>query len=182
MPVTVSPDRFLLVDFDAGVIAREANDVAERLGLAGRSIVIAVDEDTFLARTIVTLGDTIRIDAGSGAFEDPKRPRRQSLDGTRLALARALLRARDRLDGGFAAAPADDELAVTERAAWNAYIAGRLARAGIARHESRWRYDFRNRFGFTDAADAVFDRIWDADDLDWAGLIALTEPLASSRS
>ena len=93
MPVTVTPDRFLLVDFDADVIAREANDIAERLGLAGRSIVLTVDEDTFLARVTVTLGDTIRIDAGSGAFEDPKRPRRQSLDGTRFALARALLRA-----------------------------------------------------------------------------------------
>ena len=31
-------------------------------------------------------------------------------------------------------------------------------------------YQFRNRYGFTDAADAAFDRLWSAEALTWADL------------
>jgi len=176
MAARVTPDRFLLVDFDADMICREADDIAALLGIDDRAIVVNVDESTFLARVAVTVDQgTIRIDAESGAFEDTKRPRQQSADIMRLTLAKALLRARDRLDGSFAEAPADEDLTVSERAAWSAYVGARLARLGFPIVEQRFRYDFRNRHGFTDATDAVFERLWSVDDLDWAALRALSE-------
>jgi len=42
------------------------------------------------------------------------------------------------------------------------------AKAGPAARDLR-------RHGFSDAADAAFDRIWTADDLDWAALIAISD-------
>jgi hypothetical protein len=36
-------------------------------------------------------------------------------------------------------------------------------------------YQFRNRHGFTDAADAAFDRLWSADGLTWAEISALSD-------
>jgi len=184
MAATVTPDRFLLVDFDADMIGREADEIAALLDIE-RPIVVNVDESTFLARVAVTVDQgTIRIDAESGAFEDTKRPRQQSGDITRLTLAKALLRARDRLDGSFAEAPADDELTMAERATWSAFVAARLARLGLPVVEQRSRYDFRNRHGFTDAGDAAFERLWSSDDLDWPALralsAALTEPAGSA--
>jgi hypothetical protein len=182
MATTVTPDRFLLVDFDADLIGREADEIAALLGI-DRPIVVNVDESTFLARVGVTVDQrTIRIDAESGAFEDTKRPRQQSADITRLTLAKALLRARDRLDGSFAEAPPDDELTMAERAAWSAFVAARLARLGLPVVEQRSRYDFRNRHGFTDAADAAFERLWSYDDLDWPALRALSTALAEPAS
>ena len=41
--------------------------------------------------------------------------------------------------------------------------------------EQRWLYAFRNRHGFTDAADAAFDQLWTADDLTWDGITALSQ-------
>ncbi len=178
MATTVTPDRFLLVDFDADAIAREADDIADRLGLGDTAIAINVDESTFLARVVVTVAaGAVRIDAESGAFEDTKRPRQQSIEVSRTTLAKALLRARDRLDGSFASAPADDELSVAERATWNAYVAARLARLGFPIVEQRFRYDFRNRHGFTDATDAVFERLWSVDRLDWPALRDMSDGL-----
>jgi hypothetical protein len=52
---------------------------------------------------------------------------------------------------------------------------GRLGRLGYRVHEQRWRYNFRNRHGFTDQADAAFDRIWAADALTWSDLTALSD-------
>lgn len=183
MPTTVTPDRFLLVEFDANVIGREADEIAARLGIDDRPIVVNVDESTFLARVVVTVdGGTIRVDAESGAFEDTKRPRQQSDETTRLTLAKALLRARDRIDGRFAEAPADNDLTMAERAAWNAYGAARLARLGFPVVEQRSRYDFRNRHGFNDAADTTFERLWTADDLDWPALRTLSAHLAEPAS
>ncbi len=182
MAATVTPDRFLLVDFDADMIGREADNIAALLGI-DQPIVVNVDESTFLARVAVTDDQgTIFIDAESGAFEDTKRPRQQSTDVTRLTLAKALLRARDRLDGSFAAAPADDELTMAERAAWSAFVSARLARLGLPVVEQRSRYDFRNRHGFTDAADAAFELLWSADELDWPALRALSAHLAEPAS
>lgn len=179
--VTVVPDHFVLVDFDANLIARVGAELAERLQLGDVPVVVTVDEQTLLARVDVRVGEGIEIEAGSGAFEDSKRPRQQSEEATRFTLARALLRGRDRVRGGFAGAPADPDLDNAERTAWNCYLAGRVGRLGLAVHQSRWRYDFRNRHGFTDAADGAFDRIWAADDLDYNALVALSRSAEASR-
>jgi hypothetical protein len=133
-------------------------------------VAIEVDESTPLARVRVEVADPIAIRAESGAFEDPKRPRQQSEIMTATSLGRVLLRVRDRLLGGFADAPSDKQLSLAEMAAWEAYCLGRLERLGITVNQQRWRYNFRNRHGFTDHADAAFDRLWAGDALTWDDL------------
>jgi len=167
MTVTVTPDTFHFVSFDAGLIRRVAESLIAALGLGERHVVIEVDETTPLARINVDLGDAITIHAESGAFEDTRKPRSQSETATATALGRVLLRARDRLVGGFGETPADTELSLAQVAAWETYCVGRLERLGIPVNQQRWRYNFRNRHGFTDGSDAAFDRLWASEDLTW---------------
>lgn len=179
MPVVVTPEEFSLVLFDAATIERTVIDILERLGLSDRSVRIEVDETTPIVRITVEPGDPIVLKAGSGAFEDPRRPRQLSELSIATNAGRALLRVRDRDDGSFADAPIDDELTLPQAAAWDAYSVGRLGRAGYTIHEPRWRYNFRNRHGFTDAGDAAFDRIWHADSLTWAELVEISDGAAA---
>ena len=174
MTVTVTPQQFTYVAFDAGVIERIANELLTSLGMTDHDLVIEVDETSPLARTRVEPGDPISIRAESGAFEDLKRPRQQSETVTATSLGRVLLRVRDRLLAGFGEAPADKDLTLAQMAAWETYCIGRLERLGVAVNQQRWRYNFRNRHGFTDQADAAFDRLWASDGLTWDDLQAIS--------
>ena len=179
MTVTVSPQTFNFVSYDASMIERVTDELLASLGLTDRDVHVEVDETTPLSRTRVEIGDSISIRAESGAFEDTKRPRQQSEVATATSLGRVLLRVRDRLDGGFGEAPPDDELSLAQVAAWETYCVGRLSRLGIDVNEQRWRYNFRNRHGFTDASDEAFNRLWTSDGLTWGELQAITETLAA---
>ena len=137
----------------------------------------SADETTPLARIRIDLGDALTIHAESGALEDTRRPRELSHTNTATSLGRVLLRARDRLSGAFADAPADDELSLAQVAAWEAYCVGRLDRLGVRTNQQRWRYNFRNRHGFTDRADEAFDRLWSADGLTWSELASISDDL-----
>src|SRR3954470_10468584 len=180
MAVTVTPDAFSFVSFDAGEIRRIAEELAASLDIADESITIEVDETSPLARTAVEVHDGIHIRADSGAFEDTRRPRLQSEVATATSLGRVLLRASDRLHGGFGEAPADDDLSLAQTAAWETYSIGRLERLGIAVNRQRWLYNFRNRHGFTDAADAAFDELWNSNGLTWAELCAVSDAAAAA--
>jgi hypothetical protein len=125
-------------------------------------------------------GDPIVIQADSGAFEEPRRPRALSEDNVVTNAGRVLLRLRDRSDGSFADAPAENDLTLAQIAAWDTYSVGRIGRLGYHVHQPRWRYNFRNRHGFTDATDAAFDRIWAADQLTWAELLTISAGAAAS--
>jgi len=172
--VTVTPAEFTMVFYDAGRIAAVADEVLGLLGLTD-DVLIEVDERTPVARVTVTDGSPLVIHAESGAFEDTRKPRAMSETTVQLALGRVLLRLRDRRSGGFAEAPADDQLSLAQVAAWDTYVLGRLDRLGLAMHEQRWRYNFRNRHGFSDAADAGFDDLWRADGLTWGAVSAVSE-------
>lgn len=174
MTVSVSPQQFTFVAFDAALIRRIADDLLTSLGLQDHHVGIEVDETTPLARMRVEAGDPISIRAESGAFEDPKRPRQQSETVTATSLGRVLLRVRDRLLAGFGDAPPDDQLTLAQMAAWETYCIGRLERLGIPVNQQRWRYNFRNRHGFTDHADAAFDRLWASEGLTWDELRAIS--------
>ncbi len=175
MNVSVTPQEFRFVAYDAALIQRVAEELLSSLGLEGRDLKIEVDETTPLSRTRVEIGDgTISIHAESGAFEDTKRPRQQSEVATATSLGRVLLRVRDRLDGDFGEAPPDDELSLAQVAAWESYCVGRLGRLGIDVNQQRWLYNFRNRHGFTDQADAAFNKLWDSDGLTWGELQAIS--------
>ena len=177
MTITVAPQTFRFVKFDSAVVTRLAEELAGALDMR-QPLHIDIDETTPLGRVSASFGtgpdDTINIKVESGAFEDSKRPREQSEVATSVNLGRILLRVRDRLHGGFGEAPADEDLALRQMAAWETYCAGRLSRLGLTVNQQRWIYNFRNRHGFTDAADAAFEAIWSADALTWGELEAIS--------
>jgi len=178
MNVTVTPDTFSFVEFDAGLITRVAEELAASMKIE-HDIRIEVDETTPLVKILVEVptagGDPIVVRADSGAFEDTRKPRHQSENATATALGRVLYRASDRLNGGFGEAPPDTELTLPQMAAWEAYCVGRLQRLGIQQNHQRWLYNFRNRHGFTDAGDASFELLWTSDGLTWGELQAISE-------
>ena len=112
--VTVTPQTFNFVAYDAALIQRVAEELLSSLGMGDRNLHIEIDETTPLSRTRVEIGDTISIRAESGALEDTKRPRQQSEVATATSIGRALLRVRDRLNGGFGEAPPDTELSLAQ--------------------------------------------------------------------
>lgn len=174
--VTVSPEEFIFVKFDASEIAAIVADLASRLEIAN-PIHVVVNETTPLSKVYEEVDGTssdamITLHAESGALEDTQHPMSFSAVGAREALGRILLRANDRLQPGFADAPEDLDLTLAQNAAWDTYCAGRLARLGVSTNEQRWRYNHRNRFGFNDDVDAKFDRLWVGDDLGWADVAA----------
>ena len=181
MTVTVTPDTFSYVNFEAALIKRTAEGIASALGI-DRPIHVEVDETTPLARVRVEIGDTIVVHVESGAFEDTRRPRDQSERATATALGRALLRANDRLVGGFGEAPADDDLSLAEVAAWETYCTGRLQKLGIDQNLQRWRYNFRNRHGFADAVDEAFEQLWTSENLTWGDVSAISAAACSSSA
>jgi hypothetical protein len=174
VPVTVTPDAFSLVAFDAPTIHRLATDLLKRLGLSDWDVVVDVDETTPVARVTVVPGSPLVLQAESGALEDPRRPRQLSEESVITNLGRPLLRQRDRASGAYDDAPADADLSLAETATWDAYSVARLDRAGYPTNRQRWLYNFRNRHGFTDAVDGVFAQLWTGADRSWAELVALS--------
>lgn len=182
MGVTVTPEEFTLVLFEHDAIV----DVLERLlpdiGLGDDvDVTLNVDERVPMGRADVVSIDPVVLEVEGGALEDPKVPRQLSVDGTADILGRLLLRVRDRRDPGFGAPPADDELTLAHKSAWDVYCVGRLARKGYRPQRQRRVYAFRNRHGFTDAADAAFEKLWTADDLTWAEIVAISDEAAAAR-
>jgi hypothetical protein len=175
MTVTVTPEKFTMVNFDADAIARITQKLLDQIGLPDLEVQINIDETSPLGRTHVTSLDPVVIDAESGALEDPKRPRGLSEPGTADVLGRALLRVADRREPGFADAPADADLTLPQSVSWAVYANGRLERFGYPPQRQRWLYHFRNRHGFTDAADAAFDRLWAGPSFTWAEIVALSD-------
>ena len=179
MAVTVSPDTFSFVSYDAAAIRVLTESIVAMLGI-DRPVHVEVDETTPLARVAITIDATITVHAESGALEDPQRPRSFGEATASVTIARALLRARDRISGGFGEAPADEDLSLRQVAAWNTYSAGRMSRLGVPTTMPRMRYDFRNRHGFTDDVDAAFDRVWASDALTWGELESISSGVASA--
>lgn len=174
--VTVSPEEFAFVKYDATEIAAIVAELAERLEIAN-PIRVVVDETTPLAKVYEEIDAassdaTITLHAESGALEDRKHPMSFSPTGARESLGRILLRAHDRMRPDFADAPGDLDLTLEQNAAWDTYCAGRLARMGVKTNQQRWRYNHRNRFGFSNDVDAAFDRLWSSDDLGWSDISA----------
>jgi hypothetical protein len=177
--VTVSPAEFHFVAYDSAAIAALADRVCNAIGLGDLVVQIDVDETTPLARVVTngTNDNAITLNVGSGAFEDTRHPRRFSEKAAAVTIGRALIRAGDRRSEGFEAAPADEDLSLAEVAAWDVYAVGRLARLldFVTIDPQRWRYNFRNRLGFSDAADALFDLLWRSDRCTWAHIESICE-------
>lgn len=176
MSVEVRPEAFSMVFFDAAEIRAIVEQLVAEIGLPeSLSVSIEVDETTPMGLARVTSIDPVLITAESGAFEDVKHPRHLSPAGTIDVLGKLLLAVKDRLDPAFGEAPADDDLTLQESASWEAYSTGRLGRLGHPVQRQRRLYQFRNRHGFTDTADAAFDRLWTSDRLTWADIKAISD-------
>ncbi len=181
--VTVSPEVFEKVDFDAAVIAELARRIAVQAGVPDDvEIHIEVDESSPLGRTSSEIeGKRLTIQAMSGAFEDTRHLRKFSEPAATEVLGRLLYQAADRLSGRFDGAPSDADLTLPQRTVWDAYAMGRLARTGAGVNQQRRRYHFRTRHGFTDLADTVFERIWNAESLAWPDVEAACVETGAAR-
>ena len=174
MTISVTPDPFTLIEYDAATIAAIIEDTAALVGIPSSvDIALEVDEELF-APLVGHLSDVVDgkvvMWISGGNFEDNRLPRHFSEPQARRDLTLALLRAKDRLSDDFASAPPDKELKRAERAAWDTYANGRAARLGVnVRHQASL-YEFRLQHGFTDVADAAFQRLWETDHITWDGL------------
>ena len=172
--VTVAPEQFVMVAYDANEIAAVVRDLCEQIGV-NNPVSVEVDERTPLSKMSASVDATssdatVHLRFESGALENTKQLTTFGEPRARLSIGRMLLRASDRLSGRFDDAPEDLSLTNPQNAAWDTYCGGRLERLGLGPVQQQYRYDFRNRFGFGDDVDATFDRLWAADGLAWADL------------
>lgn len=173
--VTVTPEQFSLVSFDAERLRAVAAKVVADVGFDG-DLVVEVDETTPLGRSRLVDGDPVVIQAESGAVEDPRHPRQLSEVAAAEVIGRHLLKLLDRRDPAFAAPPEGEDVDLAEKVAWEITAVARLARLGGYRDQrQRWLYHFRNRCGFSDATDAAFDVLWTSESLTWPEIVGLVE-------
>ena len=168
MSVTaVRPDPFTLIAYDAKEIAAIVDDAAALVGVdPSVDIKVEVDEELFaplVGHTSDVVDGCVKLWISGGNLEDNRRPRTFSSAQARRDFSLAMLRAKDRLSEEYADAPPDGDLSRGERAAWDVYTAGRAARLGIPVRRQAQLYDYRMQHGFTDVADAAFERLWNAD-------------------
>ena len=182
--VTVTPDPFTLIPFDAPTIASLVEDLAALVEFPpGVEITVEVDEELFPPLT----GHMADFVDGKAALwvsaanlEDTRSPRTFAPEQARTDFAVMLLRAKDRMSDDFADAPPERELARGERIAWDVYAIGRTERLGMAVRRQRELYDFRLQHGFTDVADAAFERCWNAPTMTYAGIREISKETGAS--
>ena len=174
MTVTVAPDPFTLIAYDAKEIASIIEDVAALVGLPSSvDVDLVVDEELFApltGHTTDVVDGRVKLWISGGNIEDSKRPRHFAPHQARRDFAYMLLRARDRLTEDFENATADGDITRGERSAWDVYAVGRASRLGIDVRRQAQLYEFRLQHGFTDVADAAFQRLWDAELMTWDGI------------
>jgi hypothetical protein len=172
--VTVTPDPFTLIPFDAAEIASLVEDVAALVEFPPAvEIEVVVDEELFPPLTghmtdVVDGRAVLWISAAN--LEDTRQPRTFAPDQARFDFSVMLLRAKDRLSEDFADAPPDRQLTRGERLAWDINAIGRAERLGLPVRRQRELYDFRLQHGFTDVSDAAFERCWHAPTMTFAGI------------
>jgi len=171
-----------MVLFDQPTILATAERVAGEVGLpAELDIHVAVDEAVPLGRIHVQSIDPVVIGVEGGAFEDPRHPRQLSAALVADTLGRVFFQVLDRRSSGFGNPADDNDLDLAHKVAWDAYAVGRLERLGYdGRHQVRL-YAFRNRHGFTDAADEAFERLWSGRDLTWADITRISDEAVALR-
>jgi hypothetical protein len=182
--VTLVPAEFTLVKFDADQVRDLIRQTMTEVGFPAEvDVTVEVDEvlpHPLTASVAEVDNGAVRLWFTGGCFESPQRQTGLSVDNTRVELGAGLLRAMDRLDGGFEAAPADEELTDRQRGLWDAYAEARCAARGLPVREPRRRYVFRLYCGFNDLADAEYDRLWGGATLTWDELVGLADRLAEA--
>jgi hypothetical protein len=183
--ISLTPEVFTLVKYDAAALLAIAQDAAASVGVPdGIALAIEVDEalpGPLIASVVEAAPGRLSLWFSGGCFEDPKRLAELQPEMSKTELAAAFLRGLDRLDGEFADAPPDGEISERQRAIWDVYAEGRLARrGGFLINGPRRRYSYRLRCGFNDVADAEYEQVWNATALSWAGLLEIEGRLAAA--
>lgn len=174
--ISVSPTEFTMVDFSHEEIVAAIAELAEAFRIEdSETIEVVIDEASPLTRMRTESVEPMRFQVEGGAFEDTRRPRQMSADRLRDSMGRLLLRAVDRRSSDFGDPPPDDELSLAHSVAWEIYTVGRLAKLGSKGQRKRRLYQFRNRHGFTDRADAAFDELWNGSGLTWAQIVEISD-------
>jgi len=109
----------------------------------------------------------------SGALEDTRIPQTFGSEMATNTFGRLLFEYHDRQTPGFGAPALGEPSDLAQRVAWDVYCYGRLSRLGVRVYRPKHVYNFRNRLGFSDAADAVFDRLWSGEGLTWPEIAAM---------
>ncbi len=176
--ITVSPTELVGVDYGADRIAELAVQ-ARRLVADGRlddtPIAIRIDEASVTRRMWISSLDPVEFRIERGALEERHRPRHLSEDRAMSALARLQLELGDRRDADFGAPALDSPTSRAHDQAWSVNLHGRVARIGLAVDQPQLRYRFRNRHGFSDNANRIFEQLWSSDDLTWAAITSLSD-------
>lgn len=170
--MTVVPETFELVEYEASEILAVFNEMIGRVpGLPeGFDAELQIDEVISTGRVAVQSIDPMILALESGALEDTKRPRTFGTVAAQNSFGRLLYEVADRLSDDFGAPAIDDEIDLAQRVAWDTYCFGRVSRIGVRVFKPKHIYNFRNRHGFSDAADATFEKLWSAETLTWAGI------------
>jgi hypothetical protein len=183
--ITLDPEAFTMVKFDAGELLALAEEAATAVGVPD-DVAISIEVDEALPLPLVASAadvkdGTLALWFTGGSFEDPRYQAQLEPLTSKTELGAAMLRALDRRAGGFEDAPADAELSDRQRAIWDVYAEGRLARlGGFTIREPRRLYTFRLRGGFNDVADAEYEKLWQAPTFSWAALLETDERLAAA--
>lgn len=173
--ISVSPSTFTKVEYQLDQIVAVVEEVQATIGagtgLAGRDVELVIDEDQPTARMAVTSIDPIVFALDSGAFEDTRRPREFGIELASVSMASLFLEYLDRADEAFGAPELGQPTDLADKVAWSVYIHARVQRAGYRVHKPKHLYNFRNRHGFSDAADQAFEALWVREDLTYADIL-----------
>ncbi len=173
--ITVTPSTFEKVAYDAAEIEAIAADLCRRIdGVPDDlDVELVIDENEPTTRMAITSLDPAVFSLEGGALENTRRPQSFSAELAANSIARMLFEYADRTDPAFGAPELGEPSDLARRVVWDTYCYGRASRLGIRVYRPKHLYNFRNRLGFSDDADAMFDRLWSASGLTWVDLDAM---------
>ena len=174
--ITIWPPTFTKVEYEASQLAelvRSALALVPALP-PDLDIEVRVDEEQATTRAAVVSMEPLVFAADSGALENLKDPRRCGELESTVTFVRLFLEVVDRHSESFGAPELGKPMTHAHKISWEVNLFGRASRLGLRLHSPRFRYDFRNRHGFSDNADRIFDVLWASDDLSFARIVELS--------
>ncbi len=175
--IVVRPTSYTKVTFDAEQIAHLAQRSLESVAALPDDLDVRVEVGEDAATNLVRVESLspLVLAVDGGAIEYYKQPRTLGDLESRITFTRLFLEVADRLAPSFDAPDLGEDLTHAHRMAWDVNLFGRTSRHGLRIHQPRYRYNFRNRHGFSDHADRTFDELWAADDLTWPRIVELSD-------
>ena len=180
--IVIRPETYTKVNFDSELLQTLAQRSLESVAALpdDLDVVVQIEEDQATNRSRVLSIDPIELSVDGGAVENYKVPRTVGDLESRITFTRLFLEIADRQSDSFGAPSLDEELSKARKMAWEVNLFGRTSRHGLKIHAPRYRYNFRNRHGFSDLADRTFDTLWSADELTWDQIVELSDAALDS--